>query len=72
MAVLEAMYGLSTPDVRDRLTDAQLIHMVIVADMLQLQEIAQYAVACLESVATRPSGLTQTAKVRRLRLDQLL
>lgn len=61
MAVIAAMYGVSTAT--EQLSDVQLLHMAVLADMLQVQFIADKAVNALNTAAADPArGLSDEAK----------
>lgn len=59
MAVLAALYGVSTPP--EQLSDVQLLQMVLLADMLQVPAVAAAAVRHVAAVAVRQPGLSDAA-----------
>lgn len=59
MAVLAALYGVSTPP--GQLSDLQQLHMVLLADMLQVPAVATDAVNHLTIVSGQQPGLSDAA-----------
>lgn len=68
MAVLGALYGASTPSA-DSLTDVQLLQVVILADMLQVTDLAEEVVTTLVKAAEAAEGLSEAAVQQLLRLE---
>lgn len=68
MAVLGALYGASTPSA-DSLTDVQLLQVVILADMLQVTDLAEEVVATLVQAAEATQGLSEAAVQQLLSLE---
>lgn len=61
MAVIAALYGISTA--AEQLSDLQLLHMAVLADMLQVQVLADKAVTALCAAAADPAkGLSDAAR----------
>lgn len=59
MAVLAQMYGVSSPS--EQLTDVQQLHMVVLADLLQVEAVAAKAANALTAAAPPEQQLSDAA-----------
>lgn len=67
VACLAALYGVSTPP--EQLSHLQLLHMVMLADMLEISAVAAQAVRHLRAAALQVPGLSDAAKQHMLGLQ---